>query len=208
MSRWLLTLGLGVLSASAWAQQPVTPADLVGTVTKASTIEDRVMRRDSREWQEKYQSDWLIEFVSKETIRPTFVATIYHPAVTNKLPPAGGGLVTLGRVRELSDRGGGQALWAFDAGVLNNTRTFTAGAVKYTFAITRNGAGFDCTVTVLWGREVSVPYISMRSAIDGVWVQLVSAKQSSSSCQIAATDAKRAAPAAVKGAEPTPKAHN
>src|SRR5208283_4312393 len=102
---------------------------------KASAVEDRVMRRgDGREWQEKYQSDWTIEFVSEETIRPTFVATIYHPAVTNKLPPAGGGLVTLGRVRELSDRGGGQALWTFDAGVLTNLRSFVAGAAKHTFA--------------------------------------------------------------------------
>jgi hypothetical protein len=102
-------------------------------------------------------------------------------------------------------RGGGQALWAFDAGALINRRSFVAGAVQFTFAIIRNGAGFDCTVTALWGREAGVPYISMRAMIDGTWVQLVSSKQSSSSCQIAANDAKRHAPATIEGPEPAPK---
>jgi hypothetical protein len=106
-------------------------------------------------------------------------------------------------VGDANDLGGGQNVWTFDAGSLINVRSFAGGgASKLTFAVTRNGAGFDCTFNVLFGREVGVPHISWRARASGAWVELVSSKQISSSCEIAANDEKRPPPAGIKGAGP------
>jgi hypothetical protein len=184
MRRLLLILGLAVLSSSAGAQQPVTPADLVGTVMEVSVTNDRVIRRDGRQYPNKYQTDWTIDFVSEDTIRPIFIGTDYSPQRTTKTPLEGGRLITLGRPNETLSRGGGHQVWIFDAGVLTFLRTYEGGGMKGTFAVTRNDAGFSCAASVSWPREVGVPTIIMRSYVDNARVEIVSAKQSAASCKI------------------------
>src|SRR5712691_1997877 len=176
MTSLLLTLGLVVSPPSAWAQEPVTAADLVGTTMTASVTSDRVMRREGRQFPQRYQVDWTIKFVSEDTIRPTFVATSYNPRSVRKTPLEGGGLVPLGRPAEISSRGGGHRIWIFDPGVLTLLRTYEGGAYKTTFAVTRSEAGFSCTASVSWPRETGVPTIVLRSPYDGGRVEIVSAK--------------------------------
>src|SRR5436190_14585631 len=143
----LSPLVLGLLSVPAWAQA-VTAADLVGIVMKVSVTNDRVIRREGQEFLNKYQTDWTINFVSDNTIRPFFIGTDYNPRSISKSPVEGGRLVVLGQQTETRSRGGGQLIWAFDAGALTYLRTYEAGAMKATFPVSRRGADFSCTASV------------------------------------------------------------
>jgi hypothetical protein len=184
MSCLSLSLVLNVLAPSAWAQQPVTAADLVGSTVKVSVTSDRVMRRDGRQFPNRYQTDWTIDFISEDTIRPTFIGTSYSPRATNKTPPEGGRLIVLGQPNEINSRGGGHRLWIFNDGVLTFLRTYEGGSMKATIAVTRSGEGFSCTASVSWPREVGVQTIRLRSFVDNASIEIVSAKQSASSCKI------------------------
>jgi hypothetical protein len=79
LSRSLLVIALGVSAPSAWAEQPLTAADLIGTVMTLSVTNDRTVRGNGRQHPDKYQTDWTIKFVSEDTIRPAFVGTSYGP---------------------------------------------------------------------------------------------------------------------------------
>jgi hypothetical protein len=184
LSRSLLVIALGVSAPPAWAEQPPTAADLIGTVMTLSVTNDRTMRRDGRQYPDKYRTDWTIEFVSRDFIRATFVGTDYSPRSTSKTPVEGGGLIALGVPRETLSRGGGYQIWIFDPGILTFLRTYKGGAMKATFAVTRTDAGFACTADVAWPRETGAPTIVMRSFVDNSKVEIISAKQSASSCTI------------------------
>jgi hypothetical protein len=183
---WLLVVvvALSLPAPSAWAQAPVTAADLVGTVMKVSVTNDRILRRDGRQIPNRYQTDWTIEFVSQVFIRPTFVGTSYKPRGTSKTPLEGGGLIHLGVPKETRSRGGGDEIWIFDPGVLTFLRTYEGGAMNATFAVTRTDAGFACTAKVSWPKETGVPTIVLRSFEDNSKIEIISAKQSASSCTI------------------------
>lgn len=183
-SRLLLVIALGVPAPSAWAQQPVTAAELIGTVMTLSVTNDRTMRRDGRQYPDKYQTDWTIEFISQDAIRSTFVGTVYFPKSTHKTPVEGGGLIPLGVPKETQSRGGGTFVWLFEAGALTFLRTYEGGAMKAIFAVTRTDAGFACTAKVSWPKETGVPTIVMRAFEDNRKVEIISAKQSASSCTI------------------------
>jgi hypothetical protein len=64
-------------------------------------------------------------------------------------------------------------VWIFDTGILTNLRTFKAGAVKYAFAVTRNGTRFDCTGRMSLAREQGMQTIILR-ALNNVWTEIVS----------------------------------
>jgi hypothetical protein len=179
-----LVIAMGVAAPFAWAQQAVTTADLVDTVMRLSVTNDRTMRRDGRQYPDKYQTDWTIEFVSHDFIRPTFVGTDYTHRGTSKTPLEGGRLIHLGTPKETRSRGGGDEIWIFDPGVLTYVRTYEGGAMKAIFAVTRTEVGFACTANVAWIKETGVPTIVMRSFVDNSHVEIVSAKQSASSCTI------------------------
>jgi hypothetical protein len=184
LSRSLLVIALGVSAPSAWAEQPPTAADLIGTVMTLSVTNDRTMRREGRQYPDKYQTDWTIKFVSEDAIRATFVGTAYGLRSTHKTPVEGGGLIPLGVAKETSSRGGGTSLWRFEAGSLTYLRTYEAGAMKATFAVTRTDSGFACIANVSWPKETGLPTIVMRSFVDDSRVEIISAKQSASSCTI------------------------
>jgi len=183
---WLLlvVVALGLSSPLMGAEEPVTAADLVGSVMRLSVTNDRIMRREGRQYPDKYQTDWTIEFVSEDTIRPTFVGTAYAPRGTFKTPVETGGLVLLGRSIETPSRGGGTFTWLFETGVLSFVRTYEVGAMKATFGVSRTDRGFACTATVSWPKEVGKPSIVMRSFVDNSKVEIMTAKQSASSCAI------------------------
>jgi len=63
-------------------------------------------------------------------------------------------------------------------------RTYEAGALKATFAVTRSETGFACTAGASWFKETGMPTIVLRSFLDNARIEIVSAKQSSSSCSI------------------------
>jgi hypothetical protein len=180
----LLVIAVGVPAPLAWGQQPVTAADLIGTIMTLSVTNDRIMRRDGRQYPDKYKTDWTIEFVSQDAIRPTFVGTASSPKSTYKTPVEGGGLIALGVSKETRSRGGGTFVWLFEAGALTFLRTYEGGAMKATFAVTRTDSGFACTASVSWPKETGVPTIVLRSFVDNSKVEIISAKQSASSCTI------------------------
>jgi hypothetical protein len=198
----LLIVGFGALSGSASAQQPVTSADLIGAVMKASIIYERVDRRSGRESSAKYQVEWTIEFVSKDTIQATTVQTIHGPGGTRRLPPEGGGAITLGRPREVGNRGGGHSVWIFDTGTLTGLRTFKSGAAKTAFAVTRNGTGFDCTGSHSILREEGLQTVILRALVGNVWTEIVSVKQVASSCRIGGSDVEPGTPVVTRPAAP------
>jgi hypothetical protein len=78
----MLVITLGVPAPSAWAQAPVTSADLIGTIMKASATSDRVLRREARQFPQRYKAEWTIDFVSEDMIRPTFMGTSYNSQST------------------------------------------------------------------------------------------------------------------------------
>jgi hypothetical protein len=170
-------------TTSAYGQQTLTSGDLVGAVMEVSVTNNRVVRRDGKQFEDRYQTDWTIHFVSKDRIRQTFIGTNYSPRGINK-SPLEGGLATLGRPKETPSRGGGHRLWIFDAGVLTFLRTYQGGGMKGTFTVTRSGSGFNCTARVSWPREAGVPTIVMQSYVDNARIEIVSATQSASSCSI------------------------
>jgi hypothetical protein len=184
LSRSLFVIALGVSAPSAWAEQPLTAADLIGTVMTLSVTNDRTVRGNGRQYPDKYQTDWTIKFVSEDTIRPAFVGTSYGPRATAKTPVEGGGPIRLGVSIETPSRGGGTFLWRFDAGVLTFLRTYEVGAMKATFAVTRTDAGFACTANVSWAKETGMPTIVLRSYVGNSKFEIISAKQSASSCTI------------------------
>jgi hypothetical protein len=200
----LFFLGFGALTTPAWAQERVAPGELAGTVMKASTVDERVHRRQDRRWITTFQSDYIIEFVSKDEIRQTTIGTqkgtVNNPNRVLKYAPVGGGLITLGRPSRTSD---GYVIWIFDGGVLAYLRAYERGGLKRTFAVARSGAGFICTAGISWLREAGSPSIVFRNP-DGVWTETLSSKQTAWSCEIGINDADPRAPAA-KGTGPPPK---
>jgi hypothetical protein len=182
---WLVVVVvLGSLAPVIAAEEPVTAADLVGSVMRLSVTNDRTMRREGRQYPDKYQTDWTIEFVSDEAIRASFVGTVYGPRGISKTPVETGGLIPLGRSMETPSRGGGTFTWLFESGVLSFVRTYEVGAMKGTFGVSRTDRGFACTATVSWPKEVGKPSIVMRSFVDNSRVEIITAKQSASSCAI------------------------
>ena len=183
---WLLVVAVALGSSAPLmgAEEPVSAADLVGSVMKLSVTNDRIMRREGRQYPDKYQTDWTIEFVSEEAIRASFVGTDYGPRGIFKTPVETGGLILLGRSIETPSRGGGTFTWVFENGVLSFVRTYEVGAMKANFGVSRIDGGFACTATVSWPKETGKPSIVMRSFVDNSKVEIITAKQSASSCAI------------------------
>jgi hypothetical protein len=75
-------------------------------------------------------------------------------------------------------------MWIFDPSILTFLRTYEDGAMKATFAVALTDVGFACTASVSRPRESGVPTIVLQSPKDGGWVEIVSAKQSTSLCTI------------------------
>jgi len=183
---WLLVVvvAVGLSVPLMGAEEPVAAADLVGSVMRLSVTNDRIMRREGRQYPDKYQTDWTIEFVSEDAIRATFVGTVYGPRGISKTPVETGGLILLGHAIETPSRGGGTFTWLFENGVLSFVRTYEVGAMKATFEVSRTDRGFACTATVSWPKEVGKPSIVLRSFVDNSKVEIMTAKQSTSSCAI------------------------
>jgi hypothetical protein len=183
---WLLVVAVALGSSAPLmgAEQPVSAADLVGSVMKLSVTNDHIMRHEGRQYPDKYQMDWTIEFVSQTFIRPSFVGTAYSPRSTHKTPVEGGGLTVLEVAKETRSRGGGGQIWLFEAGALIYLRTYEVGAMKAIFSVTRTDGGFACSATVFWPKETGKPSIVMRSFVDNSTVEIITAKQSASLCAI------------------------
>lgn len=184
--RWLLVVvvTLGLSAPLLRAEEPVTAADLAGSVMRLSVTNDRIMRREGRQYSDKYQTDWTIEFVSQTFIRPSFVGTAYSPRSTHKTPVEGGEFTVLEVAKETRSRGGGSEIWLFEAGALIYLRTYEVGAMKAIFSVTRTDGGFACRANVFWPKETGKPSIVMRSFVDNSSVEIITAKQSASSCTI------------------------
>ena len=172
------------LITSPRAQEAFDASQLVGSAIKASVTNLQSGIKNGRKFQSPLKQDWTIELQANNTLRVTFSATASTPK----------GNITRGPqtfVQQLEipakaavPRGGGDAVWFFDDNVLTNLRTYEGGAQRATFAVTRTGADLRCSATVVWPKEVGVPTIKLRSLVDNAKVEIVSAKQTSSSCRI------------------------
>ena len=178
----LLGLNFAGRPASSSAQAPVEIDDLEGAAISASTIHERVLRRDGKERQDKFRLDWSVRFISRETIHASIVATSYNARGTHSKKNEA--TVNLARPKETKSRGGGHMLWFFENGVLTFLRTFQGGGMKASFAVTRNSAGFTCSANASWPREVGVQSIMLKSFVDKQPMEILSEKLVSSSCQV------------------------
>jgi hypothetical protein len=180
----LMSLGLCCLCTPAWTQQAVTAAELAGTVMEVSSTNSRVLLRDGRRIPYRYKIEWTIYFLSDDMITATFIGTDYTARGVKKTPVERGGLIKLARPNETRSRGGGHQVWVFEDGALTYLRTYLGGAMKAIFSVTRKGGDFACTTSVEWLREEGVPSIVMRSPHDKSRVEIVSTRQTASSCKI------------------------
>jgi hypothetical protein len=178
----LLGLNFAWQPASSSAQAPVGINDLEGAAIKASTIHERVLRRDGKERQDKFRIDWSVRFLSKETIHASIFATSYNARGTHSKKNEA--TVNLARPKETKSRGGGHMLWVFENGVLTFLRTFQGGGMKASFAVTRTSAGFTCSANASWPREVGVRSIMLKSFVDEQPMEILSEKFISSTCQV------------------------
>jgi hypothetical protein len=56
--------------------------------------------------------------------------------------------------------------------------------MQATFVVTRSDVGFACSASASWRKETGVPTIVLRSFEDNSKIEIISAKQSASSCSI------------------------
>ncbi len=172
------------ISAPAWGQA-VTFADLDGALIETFVVRQQVIRRDGRDLPIRIETNLQLLIGPGDRIQQTVTPTSHTP----RGPKPGEtrtSLHTLERPREVRSQGGGNALFVFLEGTLTFLRTYKGGAFKRMIAFARDKEGLTCTVSETFAREDGVGTIYLDSFVDGVSVIVVSYKQLSSRCRVAA----------------------
>jgi hypothetical protein len=184
---WLLLfLGVDALGGDP----PVTFADLDGSVIELKVLRQQRIARQGREFSHQFQSDWKIEIGPDDRILLTFTPTAYTPQGT-RTGKSHYGYFKLEQPRQVTTSGGGEGVWLFEEGKLTFFRTFRGGALKLVVSLSPGTDGLACSVGETFMREEGVRGIVLESAIDGVPVTVLSAKQISGDCRHEATGGQR-----------------
>jgi hypothetical protein len=172
-------------SATTTAQpnDPVTFAELEGSVIEARVVRDQTMRRGHTTFPIRLQSDIKLVIGPDDRIQLSVTPTTDTPSGRH-VGPTRMGPFLLEKTRPLPTLGGGEGVHLFKDGVLTFIRTYKAGAFKRIIAFSRTPDGLSCTIEENYAREDGVGEIAMNSAIDGGPVVLLSYKQISSTCHI------------------------
>jgi hypothetical protein len=170
---------LTACALSGWAApalaQAVTWAELQGAVIESASRYTIRILRDGIERSTMSRGSWKINVGPGQSISGTLTRETRGGIKTDS------GTFTLGRPQKFAD---GDTVWFFENGSLVNLRTFQAGGIKVTYTFTRRAGGLACSVHAPWVRESGEATIS-RDAVGGIGnVQVLGAKQESSSCSV------------------------
>jgi hypothetical protein len=189
-ARALAVFGVAVCAAPAWSQT-VTFADLQGSVIEASVVYDQTVRwagagRDVR--QTRLQTDLRTVIGPGNAITDTWTVMVTSHRGTRQSTPETASY-TLGRPQQVSNLGGGHAVWTFADGELTFLRTYKTGGYKRTIAFARaaraagGAGGLTCTIRAPVAREEGAGEIRTESPFGGE-LEVLSRKQVSSTCRV------------------------
>jgi hypothetical protein len=187
-ARVVLTLGSWMIAASicacstAWGQS-VTFDELQGLVIQSATFVDMLISREGRKADVKVEHDMTITIGPGDELYVVNNNTAYTPRGVRKGPPLANSF-TVGHLRETRSRGGGDGLWTFVDGALIYLRTYKGGASRNTYTFIREAGGLACTANLNFVSEQGVNGIVLNSAVDGLPMVILNARQLSSSCRI------------------------
>jgi hypothetical protein len=183
---------------------PVTFAELAGSVIEATVVRDQIMRREARTFATRFQSDIKLVIGPDDRIQVSVTPTTDTPSGRH-VGPTRTGPFLLKKTRPLPTQGGGEGVHLFKDGVLTFIRTYKEGAFKRTIAFSRTPDGPSCTAEEGFAREDGVGDIAMNSSIDGRPIVLLSYKPISSTCRVAKQSETPTAGDSAAGAIPNNK---
>jgi len=172
------------LSGPARAEQPVSLADLQGSVIRTRVLFQQEGLSNGQPFQNQAEVVGTITINSANALTTTFVSTASSPRGMRSSPPRSGSF-TLGQPREVQSSGGGHVLWIFQNGQLIQLRTFKAGAYRATISFSRGTDGLRCTFHAAHAREAGIADWNWVSPVSGADIRMKSVKPISSDCQIA-----------------------
>jgi hypothetical protein len=157
--------------------QAITAESLNGATVNASVTYDVQSRRNGQDFRTTSTFAMQYRFGPGGTVNGTVTRTANLPRGPASTTRTFTG--TLGKPREIS--GSGHSVMVLAGNTLTMLRTFDVGGNKTT--ITFSGGGRTCSVQGIMAREVGAG-TTRRDHIKGGTVDIISAKQISSSCQV------------------------
>jgi hypothetical protein len=179
LSAPLLLTSVGLLAHVARANaQGVTPESLYGRSIEASVIYQQRVRLESRgEFDTTVRADWRLNIGGDGKVNGTFTrsstAPSGRPISTSRQFSA-----VIGRPRQVG--GGGHSVMILSGNTLTVLRTFEVGGSKTT--ITFSGGG--CSIRSPIVQEVGAGRTRRDAIAGGGTVEIISARQVSSSCRM------------------------
>jgi hypothetical protein len=162
---------------------PVTFAELTGSVIEASVVRDQVVRREGKTFPVRMQNDVKFVIGPADRVQQS-VTPISETHRSRRIGATVTAPFQLEQSRSLAGRGGGEGVVTFTDGVLTFLRTFKKGAFKRTIALSRGPDGLTCTAGETFAREEGVGNIVLNSGFDDTPVTIISYKQISSTCRV------------------------
>jgi hypothetical protein len=186
VQKFSLLILVTIMAAPAQAQGKVTLSELQGRMVRGEIVMERVMRRGGREFPVKTKMDWKLKVQEGDAVWQEMRSTVTGPRGTRDTDPLTG-TFPLGKSVTVRSRGGGEAMYSFSDGTLTFVRTFKKGAFRKSTAFARGGDGnLTCEMTASHAREEGTGAIELVNPFDGQPMSIVSYKQVSSSCDVAA----------------------
>jgi hypothetical protein len=172
-----------LFAVPAWSQD-VSLADLSEARIEAKVVREQVIRRDTREFPIRIESDVKLVIGPGDKVHQTWTPTSTGPKGTAK----GKTLTTtvpLARPREFGALGGGHGIFIFEDQTLTFLRTLKGGAFKRVIVFGRSKDGLTCTARETFAREDGDKPIFLDAVTDGKPMIIVSWKDISSTCLVA-----------------------
>jgi hypothetical protein len=175
-----------VIAVPAQAQDKVKLSELQGRMVRGEIVTERVMRKGERQFPVKTKMDWKLKVQEGDAIWHETRSTVTNPRGTRETDPLTR-TFPLGKRVTIGSRGGGEAMYSFSDGMLTFVRTFKKGAFRMSTEFARGGGGkLTCVMTSSHAREEGTGAIELVNPFDGQPMSIVSYKQVSSSCEVAA----------------------
>ena len=172
-------VGFCCLAAAVPASgQAITPESLQGSTIVATVNYDLQWRRGGQDSSGPASVTYRLNIGAGGT----YTGSVTRTNQTGRGPSSGTQQFsgTLGRAQEV--RSGGHAVWMLSGNTLRMLRTYEIGGKNTT--ITFGPGGRSCTVRSPFMRETGSGGAIRRDAVRGGTVEITSAKQTSSSCQV------------------------
>jgi len=182
-TRWLI-FGLSVMAAPApAAAQTMTAESLAGSTIVATVNYDVRWRRGEEQLSGPGSVTYQLNIGANGPYTGSVTRSNARAGATSTEQFSG----TLGRGREVGGRMSGHSVWILSGNSLRMLRTYEVGGK--TTVITFGAGGRSCSVRSPFARETGAGSAIRRGAIGsrGGTVEILSARQTSSSCQVRRT---------------------